>query len=152
MKPEPINAIDMLIADHELVKSLFAKFAALGDRSIVTKKKIADQICHELSVHMQVEEALFYPTVRPAIKDDDLVEEAEVEHASAKELIAKILAMDPGDTLYDATVTVLSEQIDHHVGEEEGEMFPKVRKSKVDLTALGQQMQALKEQSDSTVS
>ncbi len=152
MKTAPLNAIDMLVADHKLVKSLFEKYAALGDRSVVGKKKIADQICHELSVHMQMEEAVFYPGVRPLVKDDDLMDEAGVEHVSAKELIAHILAMDPGDALYDANVKVLSEQIDHHVDEEEGEMFPAVRKAKVDLADLGRQMRALKEQLDVAVS
>lgn len=146
MKNAPNDAIGMLIADHKKVKTLFEQFDALSDRSKVNKKKIADQICQELTVHTQLEEQIFYPAVRKPIKDDDLMDEALVEHASAKELIAQIKDMDPGDDLYDAKVKVLSEQIEHHVGEEEGEMFPEVRESKVDLVALGEQMAALKEQ------
>lgn len=146
MKTEKNDAIALLTEDHKKVKDLFEKFDKLSDRSKVNKKKIADQICLELTVHTQVEEEIFYPAVREPIKDDDLMDEAVVEHASAKELIAQISEMDPGDDLYDAKVKVLSEQIEHHVEEEESEMFPKVRKAKVDLVALGEQMAARKEQ------
>lgn len=146
MKTEKHDAIALLKDDHKKVKDLFEKFDKLSDRSKVNKKKIADQICLELTVHAQVEEEIFYPAVRDPIKDDDLMDEAIVEHASAKELIAQISEMDPGDDLYDAKVKVLSEQIDHHVEEEEDEMFPKVRKTKVDLLALGEQMAARKDE------
>lgn len=146
MKTDKNDAIALLIDDHKKVKELFEKFDKLSDRSKVNKKKIADQICLELTVHAQVEEEIFYPAVRAPIKDEDLMDEAVVEHASAKELIAQISEMDPGDDLYDAKVKVLSEQIEHHVEEEEGEMFPKVRKTKVDLVALGEEMAARKEE------
>ncbi|OBV37793.1 hemerythrin domain-containing protein [Janthinobacterium psychrotolerans] len=141
-----MNAISLLMKDHKDVKALFAQYEGLSDRSFATKKKLAEQICHELTVHTQLEEEIFYPAVRRPIHDGDLMDEAVVEHASAKELIAQILAMDPTEDLYDAKVTVLSEQIEHHVKEEEGDMFPKVRKSAVDLDALGEQMAARKEQ------
>lgn len=141
-----MNAISLLMKDHKNVKALFAQYEGLSDRSFATKKKLADQICHELTVHTQVEEEIFYPAVRRPIHDGDLMDEAVVEHASAKELIAQILAMDPSEDLYDAKVTVLSEQIEHHVKEEESDMFPKVRKTGVDLDALGEQMAARKEQ------
>ena len=141
-----MNAINLLMKDHKAVKALFAQYDTLSDRSFATKKKLADQICQELTVHTQLEEEIFYPAVRPPIHDGDLMDEAVVEHASAKELIAQITAMDPADDLYDAKVKVLSEQIEHHVGEEEGDMFPKVRQTGVDLEALGQEMAARKEQ------
>ncbi|ATQ75813.1 hemerythrin [Massilia violaceinigra] len=144
MKAQPKDAIAMLEADHAKVKSLFEQFEGLSDRSKASKKKVADQICLELSVHAEVEEQVFYPAVRGPVKDDDLMDEAVVEHASAKELIAQIMEMDPGEDLYDAKVKVLSEQIEHHVKEEEEEMFPKVRKGKVDLVALGAEMEAFK--------
>lgn len=144
MKIKSQDAIAMLIADHKKVKSLFTQFEGLSDRSKASKKKIADEICMELTVHAEVEEQVFYPAIRNPIKDEDLMDEAVVEHASAKELIAQILEMDPGEDLYDAKVKVLSEQIEHHVEEEEGEMFPKVRKSGVDLVALGEEMEAFK--------
>jgi len=138
------DAIDLLIKDHEEVKKLFEEFDTLTDRSKAKKKAIADKICHELTVHTQIEEEIFYPKVREAIKDSDLMDEALVEHAGAKDLIAQILDMSPGEDLYDAKVTVLSEQIEHHVKEEEEDMFPKVRKSGLDLIALGEQMLARK--------
>lgn len=141
-----MNAISLLMKDHKDVKALFAQYEGLSDRSFATKKKLADQICHELTVHTQVEEEIFYPAVRRPIHDGDLMDEAIVEHASAKELIAQILAMDPSEDLYDAKVTVLSEQIEHHVKEEEGDMFPKVRKTGVDLDALGEEIAARKQQ------
>lgn len=140
------DAISLLINDHKDVKAMFKKFAGLTDRSTVGKKKIADQICHALTLHAQLEEEIFYPAVRTVIKDDDLMDEALVEHAAAKELIAEIEGMDPGDDLYDAKVHVLSEQIDHHVREEEDEMFPKVRKTILDLVELGDEMNARKAQ------
>lgn len=146
MNTESNDAISLLVKDHKDVKALFEQYEALTDRSKPSKKKIADQICHALTLHAQEEEEIFYPAVRDAIKDDDLMDEAVVEHASAKDLIAQIQGMDPGDELYDAKVKVLSEQIDHHVREEEDDMFPKVRKTKLDLVALGRQMSACKKQ------
>lgn len=145
MKSSPNDAVVLLTNDHKEVKALFAQFDALSDRSKASKKKIATQICNALTVHTQIEEEIFYPRVKDAIKDEDMIDEAVVEHASAKDLIAQLEAMDPDDALYDAKVKVLSEQIDHHVEEEEGEMFPKVKKSGIDLAALGEEMAALKQ-------
>jgi hemerythrin superfamily protein len=146
MKTSTNDAITILVDDHKKVKGLFEKFDALSDRSTANKKKVSDQICRELTVHTEIEEQLFYPAVRGPIKDGDMMDEAIVEHASAKELISEIRDMDPGDDLYDAKIKVLSEQIEHHVEEEETEMFPEVRKSKIDLVALGEQMGLLKQQ------
>jgi hemerythrin superfamily protein len=146
MKIPTNDAIAMLVDDHKKVKALFAQFEALSDRSKVNKKRVSDQICRELTVHTEIEEQLFYPSVRGPIKDGEMMDEAIVEHASAKDLITEIRNMDPGDDLYDAKIKVLSEQIEHHVGEEEKEMFPEVRKSKLDLVALGVQMGVLKQQ------
>jgi hemerythrin superfamily protein len=146
MKSSPQDAIELLTADHEKVKALFEQFEKLSDRSKVNKKKIADLICLELTVHSQIEEEIFYPAMREATKDDDMVDEAVVEHAAAKDLIAQIREMDPGDDLYDAKVKVLSEQIEHHVGEEEDEMFEAARKAKLDLAALGEEMAMRKDE------
>ncbi len=151
MKTKANDAIGLLMQDHKEVKAMFKQFEDLTDRSKVGKKKIAVQICGALTLHTQIEEDIFYPAVRAAIKDDDLMDEAIVEHASAKELIAQIQDMDPGDELYDAKVKVLSEQIDHHVEEEEAEMFPKVRKSKLDLDQLGAVMAEAKMRAESTM-
>ncbi|GGC73418.1 hemerythrin domain-containing protein [Undibacterium terreum] len=151
MNSKSPDAIAMLVKDHKEVKALFSDYEKLSDRAPVSKKKIADKICHALTVHTTIEEEVFYPAVRQAIKDGDLMDEAIVEHASAKELIAQLQAMDPGDDLYDAKVKVLSEQIEHHVGEEEGDMFPKTRKTDLDLVALGRQMLERREEIESVV-
>jgi hemerythrin superfamily protein len=141
------DAISLLTEDHENVKKLFKKFEKLSSAEDDTKIEVANMICMELTVHAMVEEELFYPEVRMAIDDDDLLNEAEVEHDSAKELIAQIQFMEPDNPMYDAKVTVLGEYIEHHVTEEEEEMFPKVRKAKqLDLEELGEQMQMRKEE------
>lgn len=143
----PNDAIALLMDDHEHVKDLFEQFEGLGDRAMVSKTKLVDEICNELTKHMIAEEELFYPAVRTIGKEfEDTIEEAIVEHASAKQLIARLLTMDAGDDLYDAKVTVLSEQIAHHIEEEESDLFPKVRKSRLDLAALGNRMAERKQQ------
>ena len=136
------DALSILMADHKKVQGLFKQFEELkGDEGADEEKgALAKQVCNELTVHAQIEEEIFYPAVRKAIEDSDLMDEAEVEHAGAKELIAQLEDMEPNDELYDAKVTVLGEQINHHVKEEEGEMFPKVKKSQLDTAALGAKM------------
>ena len=133
------DAITLLTEDHKKVKKLFADFAKLakGDGSDKAKAEVVRQICMELTIHAQAEEEIFYPAVRAAIKDNDLMDEADIEHAGAKNFIAQLEAMAPAHDHYDATVTVLGEIIDHHVKEEEGKMFPKAKKAKVDTAALG---------------
>lgn len=138
---ETQDAIAMLMADHKKVKKLFADFDKLKeDGSDADKSALVEQICNELKVHTALEEEIFYPAVRKAIKDADLMDEALVEHAGAKDLIAQLEGASADDDLYDAKVTVLGEQINHHVKEEEGQMFPKAKKAKVDTEALGATM------------
>ena len=136
------DAIALLTEDHRKVQALFKQFESLkeseGKRD--DKAALVQQICTELTLHALVEEEIFYPAVRKAIDDDDLMDEADVEHASAKDLIAQLEAMSPGDDHYDAKVTVLGEQIDHHVEEEQNEMFAKARKADVDVRALGEEI------------
>jgi hemerythrin superfamily protein len=139
-------AIEMLIDDHKKVKKLFKEFDKIKeDGSAEEKEALVQEICNELLVHAEVEEQLFYPAAREAIDEEDLLDEAVVEHASAKDLIEQIQALKSSDPLYDAKVTVLGEYIEHHVEEEEKEMFPKVKKAKIDLDALGEEMTQLKE-------
>ena len=138
---EGIDAIALLTDDHENVKAMFEQYEGLGDRAMASKKKLATQICTELTKHATAEEEIFYPAVRAAGKDkEDLVDEATVEHASAKDLIAQIMEMDASEELFDAKVKVLGEMIEHHVKEEEEEMFPKARAAGLDLEMLGQQI------------
>ena len=135
------DAIAMLTADHKKVKKLFSEFDKLQEEgSHEEKSSIVEQICNELKIHTELEEEIFYPAVRKAIDDSDLMDEALVEHAGAKDLIAQLEEASPNNDLYDAKVTVLGEQIDHHVKEEEGSMFPKAKKAKLDTEALGATM------------
>ena len=136
------DALDLLISDHKSVQRMFKQFDALKeDGDDDQKSALVGKICLELTVHAQIEEEIFYPAVRDAIEDQDLMDEAEVEHAGAKDLIAQLEAdADTEQELYDAKVTVLGEYINHHVKEEQDEMFPKVRKAKVDTAALGARM------------
>ena len=137
-KPSSTDAIAILKADHEKVTKLFRAFEKLhDDEADAEAEQVALQICNELTIHATVEEEIFYPAVREAIDDEDLLDEAEVEHASAKDLIAQIEAMNPGDDKYAAKVIVLGEYIAHHVKEEQEEMFPKAKKSALDLNELG---------------
>jgi hemerythrin superfamily protein len=141
------DAVTLLMDDHKKVKKLFKEYEKLAKKDDVDGKvDVAMQICVELTVHATVEEEIFYPAARVAIKDDDLLNEAEVEHATAKELIAQIEQMFGDDPMYDAKVKVLSEYIDHHVEEEETEMFPKARKAKMDLEGLAVEMMERKEE------
>jgi hemerythrin superfamily protein len=142
------DAIAILTADHKKVKKLFKEYEKLkedGDPS--EKEELVAQICAELTLHAEAEESIFYPAVRAAIDEEDLLDEAEVEHATAKDLIAQLEGGDSSDPLYDAKVKVLSEYIDHHVKEEEDEMFPKAKKAKMDMEALGEEIQAFKDAS-----
>lgn len=142
------DAIDLLDADHIAVKKLFTEFKKLSDAEAPgqDRKAIADKICMELTVHAEIEEQIFYPAAREAIDDEPLLNEAEVEHASAKDLIAQISAMDADEALFDAKVIVLGEYIDHHVEEERNEMFPKARRSGMDLKGMVDEITALKEE------
>ncbi len=140
------DAIALLKADHRTVEDLFEKFeSAKGDGA---KQKIAQQICLELTVHAQIEEEIFYPACEGEI-EEDLLKEAYVEHDGAKVLIAEIEAGGPDDDYYDAKVKVLSEQIEHHVEEEEKRMegmFAQARHAGLDMDALGEQLRARKDE------
>lgn len=141
---KPADALKLLKDDHKEVKTWFKQYESLEDDA--EKQELAVRICKALTVHAQIEEEIFYPAVREAIEDDDLLNEAEVEHASAKQLIAEILAMKVSDRLFDAKIVVLGEYVRHHVEEEEGEMFVESRDSGLNLKALGVQLAARKEE------
>ena len=138
------DAIALLKADHRQVEGWFAQFKKA--KKIERKGKLATQICEALTVHMRIEEEIFYPAFIVATQDMDLHHEAEVEHAGAKRLIDEIEAMRPEDEYYDAKVKVLSEMIKHHVKEEEqpGGMFAEARKADMDLEDMGRRMTARK--------
>ena len=138
-----IDAIDLLKADHREVEALFAKFEKAPDDA---KVELASEICQALSVHAALEERVFYPASRDAMDADgeSLVDEAEVEHGSLKDLMRKLRGRNASSAHFDALVTVLKEYVKHHVEEEESEFFPKVRRLGLDTVALGAQMQTAK--------
>ena len=142
------DAIALLTNDHQEVKDLFERYQDLAqaDSDDEEKKNLAEEICTMLTVHATIEEEIFYPAARDAIDDESLLNEAEVEHQSAKDLIAQIQASDPSDALYDAQVKVLGEYVNHHVEEEEGELFPRVKEADLDLDELGAEMSARQEE------
>ena len=134
----PRDAIALLKQDHRTVSALFEEFEKADEEE---QSAIAQRVCQLLTVHAQIEEELLYPAAKEAFageeEGEDLVNEAEVEHGSAKELIAKIEGMTSDDEHFKATVTVLGEYIKHHVKEEEGELFPQLKKTELDLKELG---------------
>jgi hemerythrin superfamily protein len=136
------DATSLLRADHKLVEGLFAEYAKT--HAIATKKKLVTQICAELIAHVQVEEEIFYPAIKRALKQSAGVPEAEVEHSGLKALIAEVEHAEPEGELFEARIKVLSEYLRHHVKEEQDEMFPKARTSRLDLVALGEKMSARK--------
>jgi len=136
------DADTLLMADHRKVEGLFKKFEAA--RTDATKKALAREICTELTVHTMIEEEIFYPGVKPEV-EEDMLAEAYVEHDGAKVLIAELIAGTPDDDFYDAKVKVLSEEITHHVGEEEEAdgLFAQARKNEdLDLNEMASRLKA----------
>jgi hypothetical protein len=142
--PAKQDAISLLKADHRKVEGLFEKYETARAR----KADIARQICLELTIHTMIEEEIFYPACREAGADSDIMDEANVEHDGAKTLIAELENGSPDDEFYDAKVKVLSEEIKHHVKEEEkrGGLFTEARRVELDLDALGEQLAARKKE------
>jgi hemerythrin superfamily protein len=131
----PREATAILRADHKLVSALFAEFEKATGSS--KKRKLAEKICSELTIHAQIEEEIFYPAIRNVMDDKELLPEAEVEHGTLKQLIADIESTDTDDALFDARIKVLGEYVKHHVKEEQNEIFPQVRSSDLDMVELG---------------
>ena len=138
------DAIALLRADHKKVSALYEQYE--NTRSAARKKALVATICQELSIHAQVEEEIFYPAVKAALKDKELVPEAQVEHASLKELIAQVKDKEPDGEMFDAKIKVMSEYTKHHVKEEQNEMFPKAKATRLDMDELGARIAARKEE------
>ncbi|MEO6030292.1 MAG: hemerythrin domain-containing protein [Burkholderiaceae bacterium] len=136
--PKPQEATALLRADHKAVSALFAEYDKT--RSTAKKRKLVAQICTELSVHAQIEEEIFYPAVKKALKDKELIPEATVEHATLKALIAQVEGVEPDGEMFDARIKVMSEYVKHHVKEEQNEIFPKARATRLDMQELGAQL------------
>jgi hemerythrin superfamily protein len=146
-RDEAADAIELLTADHNQVDEMFEAYQDLVDAEADGEERaaLAEQICDALTVHATIEEEIFYPAARLVLEEGDLLDEAEVEHASVKDLVAQIRDMNPEDELFDAKVKVLGEYVKHHVEEEEGEMFPQVRDTEFDAASIGEQLLARKQ-------
>jgi hemerythrin-like domain-containing protein len=137
-------ALEMLKEDHDKVKKAFKEFEKMDREDAETLQQLVQTVCEELKVHTALEEEIFYPAVREAIEDEDLMNEAQVEHDTAKMLIEQLENMGPDDPNFHATFTVLGEYVKHHVKEEEDEMFPEARKTDLDFEELGARMRERK--------
>lgn len=142
------DAVDLLKQDHDEVDALFDEYEKMaeGRTQARAKRELSTRICGMLAVHAMIEEEIFYPAARAAKVDTAMLDEAEIEHGSAKQLIAEIGASNAGDSLYDARVKVLGEYIRHHVKEEENEMFPACRASNMDLAEVGARLRERKDE------
>ncbi len=152
-KSDSQDVLTLLQQDHQEVQQLFKDAEKLGEDKLDELQEIVETACMALTVHAQVEEELVYPAFREALeKEQDSIVEAQVEHQSATDLIAQLEEMDPSDERYKPTFTVLGEYVNHHIREEEKEMFPKARKAGIDLDALGQQVSARKSEVEADLS
>jgi hemerythrin superfamily protein len=142
----PRSAFDVLEEDHREVEEWFDEYDELKDSDEGRKADLAEKICLALKVHAQIEEEIFYPQAREASQDNDLLDEALVEHSTVKNLIGEIEAMEVGEELYDAKIRVLGEMVKQHIKEEEEELFPELQSTKMDLDAVGKELAERKEE------
>jgi molecular chaperone DnaK (HSP70) len=139
-KAKATGAVEILKEQHDKVKKAFKEFEKLKREDTEAQQQLVQTACEDLKLHTTLEEELFYPALREAIDDEDIMNEAQVEHETAKLLIEQLENMGPDDPNFHATFTVLGEYVMHHVKEEEGEMFPQAKKSDLDLEELGGRM------------
>jgi hemerythrin superfamily protein len=145
-KAKATGAVELLKEQHDKVKKAFKEFEKLDREDTEAQQQLVQSVCEDLKLHTTLEEELFYPAAREAIADEDLLNEAQVEHETAKMLIEQLENMGPDDPNFHATFTVLGEYVLHHVKEEEGEMFPQVKKTDLDLEELGARMRSRMEE------
>jgi hemerythrin-like domain-containing protein len=138
------GALEMLKEDHDKVKKAFKEFEKLDREDTEAVQQLVDTVCEELKVHTTLEEEIFYPAVRDAIDDEDIMNEAQVEHETAKMLIEQLENMGADDPNFHATFTVLGEYVKHHIEEEEDEMFPEAKKTDLDFEDLAQRLKERK--------
>jgi hemerythrin superfamily protein len=142
------DAVDLLDADHKLAQKQFLDYQALCDNGAPSdaRRQLASKICQDLTVHVQIEEEIFYPRVGAAIQDESLMQEALREHAEAKKTIARIQAMAPDDAGYDKAVMQLGTTVMDHVMDEREQMFLKARYSSADLRGMAPELHARKKE------
>ena len=145
-KAKATGAVELLKEQHDKVKKAFKEFEKLGREDAEAQQQLVQRVCEDLKLHTTLEEELFYPAAREAIDDEDILNEAQIEHETAKMLIEQLENMGPEDPNFHATFTVLGEYVVHHVKEEEGEMFPQVKKTDLDLEELGARMRSRMEE------
>jgi hypothetical protein len=138
------SALELLEQDHREVEEWFDEYVELKEDDN-RKGELAEKICLALKVHAQIEEEIFYPQAREATNDNDLIDEAAVEHATVKKLIGEIEAMEVGEELYDAKLRVLGEMVKLHIREEEEELFPELEAAEIDLHIVGREIAERKE-------
>jgi hemerythrin-like domain-containing protein len=144
-KARALSALELLMEDHDYVKKSYRQFQKLDpEEDLEEVRALVKQVCAALKVHVRIEEEILYPAARRALKEADILDEAQVEHDSAKILIRQLERMKPSNPKYAATFTVLCEYLEHHVKEEEDEMFPKLRRARLNLQALGKKLMARK--------
>lgn len=135
------DILSLLCADHQHLSQLFSEFRHIKDHCTLEEKEaLVQEICSELLLHAELEEEVFYPAVREILQDDMLMDEAESEHDSAKDVIEELQAMHPSHASYNAKVVVMGENVERHMREEQTVVFPKVKQSRLDLWALGEEM------------
>jgi len=145
-KAKAAGAIEMLKEDHAKVQKAFKEFEKMDREDTEAMLQLVQTVCEDLQIHTTLEEEIFYPAVRDAIEDEDVMNEAQVEHETAKMLIEQLENMGPDDPNFHATFTVLGEYVNHHIEEEEDEMFPQAKKTDLDFEELAQRMKARKEE------
>jgi hemerythrin-like domain-containing protein len=145
-KAKAAGAIEMLKQDHAKAQKAFKEFEKLDRGDTETAQQIVKTVCEDLKIHSTLEEEIFYPAVREAIDDEDIMNEAQVEHETAKMLIEQLENMGPDDPNFHATFSVLGEYVKHHIKEEEGEMFPQAKKTELDFEDLAQRMSQRKQE------
>lgn len=148
MKKQAPDAIDLLDADHLHLHGLFASYRELArtQATPLQRRALAEEICLELTIHARVEEELFYPAVRELLRDEDVIDQAEEQHGSLRELVGQVLATAPQDALYDARVAALAEYVERHVRQEREQVFNRVLASRSDWQSLGRGIAARKEE------
>ena len=145
--PKQLDAIKLLMNDHDEVEAMFKQFMKMK-KDGAQRGELIEQICNALTVHAEIEEEIFYPACRDELGEDGemMLDEAEVEHASLKALVEQLQDADPDDEMTAAKVKVLCEYVTHHVKEEEGKIFPKIKKSELDLDELGAELMERKQE------
>jgi len=143
-----MDAFELLKKDHEKVSGIFEKLDTTTERGVKTREELFTQLKNELDVHAQIEEQIFYPALEEADETHEITLEAFEEHAIVKQLLAELGELSKDDETWGAKLTVLKENVEHHVEEEEGEMFTGARKvlSSEQIEALGARMEAAKKE------